>query len=822
MKLINQKVINNINEFLNDIKNNGKYHVCCPLEYKKLILEKISEDPLSYNVSFYTIEQLVEKLTFSYDQNAIYYLMDRKKYNYDEAITYLKNMLFSIMIENKDEKVEYLKSLYSELLENKIIDIDELFINFFKQEKLIICGYSVIKKEYQTILEKIYSQEITWYIFDCPKNNNIFGYLCNNNEEELHLMLENVSKLIKDGVPLDKIKVIGINNKERARLLFSYYNIPVNYDDSESIVNFPIINKDSIEDIDVDSLSNSELEIYQQYIDCLNSIHFTNGKNEEIKKEIISKKINQLKIQNQKFKNAIDIINYDSYLDNYIYSDCYLFILGLNEGILPKLHKDEDYFKDSLKMINNINTSYFENEISRKNLKNLINSCKYVHISCSSYGDTKLYPSSIIKELEIKLNDGTLDYSQFSDKYNKLLLVRKLDLLRKYGTKQKALDSLFSTYQMNDYLKYDNQFKVKDKEKYQETIRMFHNGKIKLSYSSLNLYYSCPFAYYAGKILKVNKYEDNFANYLGSLFHYVLEKVFSNNIFTNDYIDNAINEFISTNNDYQLTKKDRFLLERLLEELKEIIEAIRAQNDYLTYPNSIFEKELQIVTNDKIDGYDIEKEFSGKIDKIYYKEVKIDGEVVTYVSLIDYKTGKANIELDLLEYGLSMQLPIYIYLTKEAKLANNIKIGGLFIQEILNKDIKLDIKGDASDESLEEAFKSERFKNLKLNGYLASDNDGFDSSENNSLVIYGLRKKLDGNFYGYSKILSDEQISDIFRTTQKVINDAYRKIFYGDFKIEAKYLKDKVDSCKYCNYRDLCYKTYNNIIHIKKGGEDNA
>ena len=60
-------------------------------------------------------------------------------------------------------------------------------------------------------------------------------------------------------------------------------------------------------------------------------------------------------------------------------------------------------------------------------------------------------------------------------------------------------------------------------------------------------------------------------------------------------------------------------------------------------------------------------EFKGFIDKIMYKEK--DGN--TYLSIIDYKTGNPSIKLDHLKYGLSMQLPSYLYLTSKSKMFDN-------------------------------------------------------------------------------------------------------------------------------------------------------
>ena len=56
--------------------------------------------------------------------------------------------------------------------------------------------------------------------------------------------------------------------------------------------------------------------------------------------------------------------------------------------------------------------------------------------------------------------------------------------------------------------------------------------------------------------------------------------------------------------------------------------------------------------------------FIGFIDKLMYKE--LDDEIIA--SVVDYKTNK-NIEIDkdIMKYGLSLQLPSYLYLIKHSK-----------------------------------------------------------------------------------------------------------------------------------------------------------
>ena len=77
----------------------------------------------------------------------------------------------------------------------------------------------------------------------------------------------------------------------------------------------------------------------------------------------------------------------------------------------------------------------------------------------------------------------------------------------------------------------------------------------------------------------------------------------------------------------------------------------------------MYEKEIYININERL-GI----RFKGIIDKIMYE--KFNGE--TIVCIVDYKTGNPNLNLKNVQYGLDMQLPVYIYLFKNFKELDNV------------------------------------------------------------------------------------------------------------------------------------------------------
>ena len=114
------------------------------------------------------------------------------------------------------------------------------------------------------------------------------------------------------------------------------------------------------------------------------------------------------------------------------------------------------------------------------------------------------------------------------------------------------------------------------------------------------------------------------------------------------------------NNNYELkTYKEKFFIEKLKQELLFIINAIKQQQKFTEFDNILLEEEVWIDLSK--DNYKIT--FKGIIDKLMYKKINDQ----TLISIIDYKTGNPNLNLNNIIYGIDMQLCIYAYLSSKIK-----------------------------------------------------------------------------------------------------------------------------------------------------------
>ena len=195
-----------------------------------------------------------------------------------------------------------------------------------------------------------------------------------------------------------------------------------------------------------------------------------------------------------------------------------------------------------------------------------------------------------------------------------------------------------------------------------------------------------------------------------------------------------------------------------------------------------------------------------RVDKIKYK----NNDDYTIVALIDYKTGNADIDLSLLPYGLSMQLPVYIYLAKNNKRFNKVKVAGFYLQKILNSE---ESNNDDKD------YKLMKRKKLLLHGFSNADKEilsYMDNSYEDSLLIKSMKVKKDGEFSAYSKVLTDKDMDVIENIVVSKIKDCANKISDGSFEIAPKVVDNKNISCSFCNYKDICYKKNEDVVELKR------
>ena len=285
---------------------------------------------------------------------------------------------------------------------------------------------------------------------------------------------------------------------------------------------------------------------------------------------------------------------------------------------------------------------------------------------------------------------------------------------------------------------------------------------------------------------------------IGNIFHDVLRHM-------NDDDFDLDSQYNKLQEGRIFTNKEKFFLEKLKKDLEYVIEVIKKHQLISGFTKMLYEEKIDIVLKNSPYVH-----FKGFVDKIMYKEKNDE----TIISIIDYKTGNPDIKIENLEFGLSMQLPIYLYLVKHSNILKNIRFAGFYLQHILNTDIK---KGKGS-------VLEQKYNNLKLIGYSTNNLERlsmFDGTVDNSEMIKGIKINKNGELPKGARTLSDLEIDEIICKTEKKIIEAMTNILNGNFTINPKILNGKNVACEFCEFKDVCYLEEKNKEYLVNESEEN-
>ena len=235
---------------------------------------------------------------------------------------------------------------------------------------------------------------------------------------------------------------------------------------------------------------------------------------------------------------------------------------------------------------------------------------------------------------------------------------------------------------------------------------------------------------------------------------------------------------------------------RIREECLKLLDILKEEYLLTGFNDSLEEQEIKLDFDFKIPVH-----FIGYVDKIMIDK-RYDN---TYYSVIDYKTGYVDTHLEPLKYGLNMQLPIYMFLIEKSNILSNPVFSGVYYQNILFSYSSFDEKNDK--------------KKYYLQGYSTDNIDvlsRFDSSYENSQMIKSLKYSEDKGFGTYSKVLTENDVKEFVSYTEKVIMNSICSILEGDFSINPKVYDGENISCKFCKFRDICFRKDKNIMYLDK------
>ena len=278
----------------------------------------------------------------------------------------------------------------------------------------------------------------------------------------------------------------------------------------------------------------------------------------------------------------------------------------------------------------------------------------------------------------------------------------------------------------------------------------------------------------------------------------VVEKVLNNMI---ESFQNGV--MTSTHRYKYLTNK----LERVSKRALWVLTEHLKQGEFETLENELFfgdhEEGIPPIVIELPGGEKITLE--GRIDRV---DVLRDGDI-SYLKVIDYKSGNKKFELSDLYYGLQIQLVVYL----DAVISNSEQLtktqaypAGAFYFKI---DDPLINSNDDDKDSIEQAI----HKELKMDGLVLKDikviealdrdlnKENLESGVKSNIIPVNINKG--GKFSANSSVFEHDELNGLISHVRNLIGEVATEILKGKIKIEPTKM-NKRTSCEYCELGSIC------------------
>ena len=191
---------------------------------------------------------------------------------------------------------------------------------------------------------------------------------------------------------------------------------------------------------------------------------------------------------------------------------------------------------------------------------------------------------------------------------------------------------------------------------------------------------------------------------------------------------------------------------------------------------------------------------SGIIDRV--DVLQEDG--VTYVRIIDYKSGSTEFSESDIEDGVSLQLPVYMEAVTEGLRAQGrtVKPAGMFYFHLTPQIQKVD-KPMSEEEAEEKAKKGARLSGVAVNDPAVLDGMAKDPQQLQNILPVRMTKS--GKVHGsdVSKLRTAQELANLSQYTAGKIAQLAEEELSGCIR-QYPYRKDSYSVCSYCVYREAC------------------
>lgn len=196
----------------------------------------------------------------------------------------------------------------------------------------------------------------------------------------------------------------------------------------------------------------------------------------------------------------------------------------------------------------------------------------------------------------------------------------------------------------------------------------------------------------------------------------------------------------------------------------------------------------------------VDLQLIGRIDRV---DQSLDGDV-PYLRVIDYKSSSKQLQLSDVWNGLNLQLLVYldvVVANAEEWLGKKAKMGGVFYYQVADPFITA--KRLLSDDEA----KKERAKRLRMKGLMLADAelarmmDAHVEQGASDLLPFEIKK--DGTLSSRSSVATPDQFQSLTAYVRETVKEISTRMTRGEIRIEP-YSKGTMTACDYCPYKPVC------------------
>lgn len=351
-----------------------------------------------------------------------------------------------------------------------------------------------------------------------------------------------------------------------------------------------------------------------------------------------------------------------------------------------------------------------------------------------------------------------------------------------------------------------------------------YGQEIKASVSRFENYNSCPFKHFAQHGLKLNERQPfEFQNFeLGNIFHHALKLIseeIKDSIYSmksediENYVKVTLEKLVPKVHYQVLFSKSyyQFIVGQITKILTETLTAIQFHQTRSAFKMKKFEQNFSAET--KKDGHfqvmklatssGIPISIRGQIDRIDL----LEEEDKAYVSIIDYKSSAHALNLTEVYYGKQMQMLTYmdVALQNKSQLTRKDELlpAAMLYFHVKSPFINYNNQSEAS-EHLKKILEAYRLEGFILNDLAVANKLDTALAPSVKSPIIPAKLKKDASFDANSKVLSEQEITQLIQVNRRNFTTTAEHIMDGHTEVAPLEFNKKLP-CEYCSFRSTCH-----------------